>query len=108
MEYRSKLIFRDNRWMIVDISSLAKWKEMTQHIPDMKINIKFEKSIIQYLPLHPNPELYQGVDPIPYTREASLSNIMDNKDIFVNYKVVNDSSIKMMNWDRIDYAVILR
>ena len=108
--YRSKLIFKDNRWMIIDISSLMKWKQMIAHIPNMKIDSEteqFEESLKGYVPLHPEPEQYEGVDPIPYIREHSLSSLIDNKEYFVNYKIVNDSTTKMDGHDSIEYAVIL-
>ncbi len=107
--YKSKLIFKDNRWMVIDISSLMKWKEMIANIPDFKIDSemeKFEESLKGYLPLHPNPERYDGVDPTPYIREHSLSNMIDGEEYYINYKVVNDSTITMVNYNSIEYAII--
>ena len=108
--YRSKLIFKDNRWMVIDISALMKWKQMIAHLPNTKDEsefVEFEESLKGYLPLHPEPKIYEGVDPTPYIREHSLSNLIDNKEYFVNYRVVNDSTVRMDGYDSIEYAVIL-
>lgn len=107
--YRSKLIFKDNRWMIIDISFLMSWKRM---IADKNVEInseieQFEESLKRYVPLHPLPELYDGVDPIPYIREQSLYSLIDNKEYFVSYKIINDSTTKMDGHNTIEYAVIM-